>query len=164
MTAIPSVTRSLDYNDVHQVIVKNYSLISKEYITFLSEWVTDTNKIFNDSEMFNILIYIFNKNLEFYNNNLIEFDYEAFNKTNQFEIQKINIVEISKYLNIPKETTRRKILQLEKKGVIRRIKKEIIIDKNSFILFDINNTLKSLTNIIFNVTIILSMKSIIVIY
>ena len=148
MNAIPSVIPSLNYNDVNQIIVNNYSLFTKEYTTFLSEWLTDTNKIFHDSEKFYILIYIFNKNLEFYNKNLIEFDYETFNKTNQFDIQKINIVEIAKNLCIAKETTRRKVLELEEAGVIKRQKKQIIIDKNSFELFDIQNTLKSLTNLL----------------
>ena len=36
--------------------------------------------------MFYILIYIFNKNLEFYNRNLIEFDFETFGRTNKFDI------------------------------------------------------------------------------
>ena len=81
MTELPSVRKSLDHIDINQVLIKNYSLISKEYTTFLSEWLTDTNKIFNDSEKFYILIYIFSKNLEFYNKNMIEFDYETFVKT-----------------------------------------------------------------------------------
>ena len=151
MTEIPSVNRSLRYEEFNQVILKNYSLFTKEYTTFLSEWLTDTNKIFNDSEKFYILIYIFSKNLEFYNKNLIEFDYETFDRTNQFDVQKINIVEIAKSLNIAKETARRKILELQNEGVIIRKKKNIIIDKNSFELFDIKNTLNSLTNLLFKI-------------
>ena len=145
MAEIPSVRHKLEYEDFNQIILKNYSLFTKEYTTFLSEWLTDTNKIFQDSEMFYILIYIFNKNLEFYKNNLIEFDYETFHRTGKFDIQKINIIEIAKELSIAKETTRRKIIQLEKLNVIRRKKKKIMIDKDSLELFDIKNTLKSLT-------------------
>ena len=151
MSEIPSVTESLNYDEINQVIINNYSSFTKEYTTFLSEWLTDTNKIFNDSEKFYILIYIFNKNLEFYNRNLIEFDYETFGRTNKFDIPKLNIVEIANSLNIPKETARRKIIQLEKEGVIKRKKKQIMIDKNSFTLFDIGNTLKSLSNLLFKI-------------
>ena len=149
MSIIPSVKNSLNFDEINQIITANYSVFTKEYTTFLSEWLTDTNKIFGDSDKFYILIYIFNKNLEFYNNNLIEFDFDTFNKTAQFDIQKINIVDISKNLNIAKETTRRKIIELQKDGIIKRTKKEIIIDKSSFVLFDINNTLKSLSNLLF---------------
>ena len=148
LNAIPSVSHKLDYEEFNEIILKNYSLFTKEYTTFLSEWLTDTNKIFHDCEMFYILIYIFNKNLEFYKNNLIEFDYETFHKTGQFDIQKINIIEIAKELSIAKETARRKIIQLEKLNVIKRRKKKIIIDKNSLELFDITNTLKSLTSVL----------------
>ena len=151
MSEIPSVIESIDYDKINQVIINNYSSFTKEYTTFLSEWLTDTNKIFKDSEKFYILIYIFNKNLEFFNNNLIEFDYVTFDQTAKFDIQKVNIVEIAKNLNIAKETTRRKILELENAGVIKRKKKEILIDKTSFVLFDVKNTIKSLTSLVFRI-------------
>jgi DNA-binding Lrp family transcriptional regulator len=41
-------------------------------------------------------------------------------------------MEISKSLNIAKETTRRKINELEKMGVIKKINKKIIIDRNTW--------------------------------
>ena len=41
-------------------------------------------------------------------------------------------MKISKSLNIPKETTRRKINELEKSGAIKRIKRRTIIDKSMF--------------------------------
>ena len=48
MTAIPSVSVNLNYDDINQIIIRNYSFFTKEYTTFLSEWLTDTNKIFNE--------------------------------------------------------------------------------------------------------------------
>jgi predicted transcriptional regulator len=41
-------------------------------------------------------------------------------------------MEISKSLNIPKETARRKINELEKMGSIKRVNKRIIIDRNTW--------------------------------
>ena len=152
MTEIPSLNKALDHEKLHESITKNYSEISKVYTTFLIDWITSTFKAFNDSDKFHILLCIFKRNLNFYNDNLIKFNYDTFNKTNRFDIQKINIVEIANNLNIPKETARRKILELEKQGVIKRRKKEIIIDKNSFVLFDILNTIKSLTNLLFKIS------------
>ena len=43
---------------------------------------------------------------------------------NEIEIAKINVMEISKSLNIPKETTRRKIIELEQLGTIKKLKKK----------------------------------------
>ena len=59
MSEIPSVIESIDYDKINQVIINNYSAFTKEYTTFLSEWLTNTNKIFKDSEKFYILIYLF---------------------------------------------------------------------------------------------------------
>ena len=49
-----------------------------------------------------------------------------------FEIEKFNITEVSTNLSIPKESARRKIVELEKNGVIKRNKKKIIIDRSSY--------------------------------
>ena len=48
------------------------------------------------------------------------------------EIEKFNVAEISKALNIPKESARRKVLELEEVGAIRKFKKKIIIDRSKY--------------------------------
>ena len=148
---IPSLKKGLDYKNFHQSMVKNYSEVSKVYMTFLSDWLISTVKTFNDSDKFHILLCIFKKNLNFYNDNLIKFDYETFNKTNQFDIQKINIVEIAKILNLPKETTRRKLIELQKLGVIKRNKKNVLIDKEAIKLFNIDSILDRLGDVLIKI-------------
>ncbi len=148
---IPSLNQALNHKIFHNSITKNYSEFSKVYITFLSDWLTSTVKAFNDSDKFHVMLCIFKRNLNFYNDNLIKFNYETFNKTNQFDIQKINIVEIAKTLNLPKETTRRKLLELQNIGVIKRYKKNIIIDKNSIKLFNIDNIIERLGDLLFKI-------------
>ena len=148
---IPSLNKGIDYKNFHQSMTKNYSELSKVYMTFLSDWLTSTVKTFNDSDKFHILLCIFKKNLNFYNDNLIKFDYETFNKTNQFDIQKINIVEIAKILNLPKETTRRKLIELQKLGVIKRNKKNVLIDKEAIKLFNIDSILDRLGDVLIKI-------------
>ena len=148
MTKIPNINSSLDNNKLSNIIHDNYSEISKEYMTFITQWLIDGNKVFNDNDMFYILVYLFNKNLEFYNNNLVIFDYETFNNTDTFQVNKINIIDISKKLYIPKETVRRKIVELEKKRIIKRRKKNIEINKNNLNLFDIKSSIKDLSNLL----------------
>ena len=53
------------------------------------------------------------------------------NKTIDLNKDEIQCV-VSKDLNITKETTRRKILELEKIGAIQRSKKKIILNRNVF--------------------------------
>ena len=149
MGVLPDINESLNFKDISRVLSNNFSEISKEYMTFITQWLIDSNKVFNDCEKFYILIYLFNKNLEFYNDNLIYFDYETFRQTNKFDVQKINIIDIAKNLSVPKESVRRKIIELEKEKIIQRQKKNIIINKNSINLFDIPNNIKSLSNVLF---------------
>ena len=54
-------------------------------------------------------------------------------------------MEIYKTLNIPKETARRKINELEEMGVIKRINKKIIIDRNTWPNIKPEETIKRMT-------------------
>ena len=82
------------------------------------------------------------KTLDFYSRNFIKLNYEEFYNQDNLEIEKINLSEISKELNIPKESARRKVAELEKEGVIKRIKKKIVMDKSVFILTKPIDTMK----------------------
>ena len=56
-------------------------------------------------------------------------DYDTFYKDKSLEIPKINISDIARDLLIPKENVRRKISELEEKGIIkRRGKKSLLKD------------------------------------
>ena len=92
---------------------------------------------------------MFNKNLLFYHDNNIRSDYETFYKAEKIDIEKINIVEIAKALNIPKETARRKVSELENSGVIKKTGKKLVIDKTAFDMVKPTNTIKNLTNVLF---------------
>jgi DNA-binding Lrp family transcriptional regulator len=61
----------------------------------------------------------------------------------------INITDISKDLNIPKETVRRKVLELEKKGVIKKTGKKIFVDRSAFYAAQANKTLSDLSVLLF---------------
>ena len=63
--------------------------------------------------------------------------------------KKINIVEISKILGIPKETTRRKVAELEQAGVIKKKGKHLIVDKKAFAMVKPINTMRNLTNVFY---------------
>ena len=62
-----------------------------------------------------ILIYLVNKDFIFFRKNGLIVEFETFFKDKTLEIEKINISDISKDLQIPKESVRRKVEELEKK-------------------------------------------------
>ena len=54
-------------------------------------------------------------------------------------------MEISKKLNIPKETTRRKINELQESGAIKKINKKIIIDRGTWPNIKPEETMKNMS-------------------
>ena len=82
-------------------------------------------KQFKDIDKFLILIYLINTDFKFYRRNNIIITYDEFYKDKTLEISKTNLIEISKDLNIPKESVRRKISQLERNGIIKKKGKKI---------------------------------------
>ena len=149
MSQIPNINKSIDKANLKVIISENYLNFAPEYMSFLGEWITGTYKAFNDADKYIILGYLFRKTVTFYYDNFIKVSYETFYKTDHFDIEKINIVEIAKALDIPKETTRRKVAELEKAGVIKKKGKHLIIDKTAIKLVEPINTMKNLTNVFY---------------
>ena len=149
MSQIPNINSGVDKANLKIIISQNYLDFAPEYMSFLSEWITGTYKAFNDADKYIILGYLFRKTVTFYYDNFIKVSYETFYKTDHFDIEKINIVEIAKALDIPKETTRRKVAELEKIGVIKKKGKHLMIDKTAIKLVEPINTMKNLTNVFY---------------
>ena len=149
MTEIPNINKGIDKSILKVIISENYLNFAPDYMSFLGEWITGTYKAFNDADKYIILGYLFRKTVSFYYDNFIKVSYETFYKTDHFDIEKINIVEIAKALGIPKETARRKVAELEKLGVIKKKGKHLIIDKTAIKLVEPINTMKNLTNVFY---------------
>jgi len=149
MSEIPSISNRVEKSNLKVIISENYLTFAPDYMSFLGEWITGTYKSFNDADKYIILGYLFKKTITFYYDSFIKVSYDAFYKTDHFDIEKINIVEIAKALGIPKETTRRKVGELEKTGVIKKKGKHLIIDKTAIKLVEPINTMKNLTNVFY---------------
>ena len=70
--------------------------------------------------------------MKFYTQNFINYNYDKYYEKKYIEVEKFNITEISKKFDLPKETVRRKIQELEKINVLKRIKKTVILDRSAF--------------------------------
>lgn len=117
---------------VTSVIHKKFNNFVPAFYKFVSEWVISAYSNFKDIEMYMILIYLVNNNFKFFKKNGIQIDYNTFYKDKTLEIKEIKIIEISRDLQMPKESVRRKIIYLEKIGVIRRTRKKIFIDRSAY--------------------------------
>ena len=144
MNALPSISAQIDEKIISNTLRKNYVSLAPNFISLISNWLVRAYKNYNDIDKFIIIIYLINKDLSFYRRNGISIDYETFYKDKTLEIQKINISDISKDLDIPKESVRRKVSELEKNRVIKKTGKKIFLNRSAFLVAQANTTLSEL--------------------
>ena len=136
-------------NEIHKIIVENFDEIAPIYYKLLSEWANSSFNKFQDIEKYLIILYLINKDFDYYIKNELVESYDTFFLYDKsLELDRINIIEISKNLNIPKESARRKILRLEEFGVLKKIGKKIYIDRSAFKLVQPKNTLQNLSSLL----------------
>ena len=139
----------LSEKTIHKIIVENFDEIAPIYYKLLSEWANSSYNKFQDIEKYLIILYLINKDFDYYIKNELVESYDTFFLYDKsLELDRINIIEISKNLNIPKESARRKILRLEEFGVLKKIGKKIYIDRSAFKLVQPKNTLQNLSSLL----------------
>jgi len=160
MKNIPSISNEIDEEKTIKIINENFSQLAPSYYTLVSSWLINAYKVYKGIDKFIILIYLINKDFIFYKKNQLIVDYDTFYKDKSLEIPKINISDIAKDLLIPKENVRRKISELEKKGIIKRKGKKIFIEVSGFSQAKANTTLNDLSVLVFKFSEILKDKNI----
>ena len=121
---IPNISDQLYKEDILGVIENKYSTLGSVWVSHQMEWCNGVYSSFKDHDKFLIVIFLIKKTLDFYSRNFIKLTYDEFYLRDIVEIEKFSIAEISKARQIPKETARRKILELENDGVVKTIKKK----------------------------------------
>jgi len=125
-------SKTLTDNQVYETIMSNYSGLSKEWILHQWNWMNNVYIPFKDHYKYLIIISLVEKTLQFYDQMNIQYTFDEYFLKSFLEIEKFNISDLNKKLDLPKETVRRKVLELENEGVIKRNKKNIIIDRKAF--------------------------------
>ena len=146
---------------IFKIINENFSQLATSYYTLITSWFINSYKNFKGIDKYIILIYLINKDLINYRKNEVMVDYDTFYEDKTLEILKINISDIAKDLLIPKENVRRKISELEQKGIIKRKGKKIFIERPGFIQTKANITLKDFSILVSKFSQILKDKKII---
>ena len=142
---LPQVSKQIRSGDVREVIEKNFVSIIPVWAPLQLAWVNNVYRTFHDYEKFMIIMHLLLQTFEAYSKNFVKLNYDEYFDQNEVEIKSINVMEISKSLNIPKETARRKINELEEMGAIKRINKKIIIDRNTWPNIKPQETIKRMT-------------------
>ena len=125
-------SKTLTDDKVYESIMSNYSELSKNWIFHQWNWMNNVYAPFKDHYKYMIVISLIEKTLQFFDQMQIQYSYDEFYSKSYQQIEKFSITELCGKLDLPKETVRRKVLELEKEGVISRNKKNIIIDRKAF--------------------------------
>jgi len=125
-------SKVLDDDQVYGHMMRSYDQLGRDWIVHQWSWLNNVYQAFNDHYKYLIVISLVEKTLQFYDQMNILHSFEHFYSKPSLYIEKFSITELCEKLQLPKETVRRKVLELEKLGVLKRVKKQIIIDRSVF--------------------------------
>ena len=131
--------------EVHSILSANFGRISDHWFKFSTTWNYNAYQTFMDMDKYLILIYLVQKSFRHYADILIIHSEEQFYTKEEFEIEKINLIEISDDLMIAKETVRRKINELSSEKIIIRKGKKIILQPLTFVHQRPKHSIKTLS-------------------
>lgn len=129
---IPDISKQIYKEDILGVMESRYSTLGSAWVSHQMSWLNGIYSSYKDHNKFLIVIFLIKKTLDFYSRNFTKLPYEEFYSKDTVEIEKFTVAEISRLLDIPKETTRRKLLELENEDAIKEIKKKLILDRSKF--------------------------------
>ena len=125
-------TKVLNDDQVYDHMMSSYDQLGRDWIVHQWNWMNNTYIAFKDHYKYLILISLVEKTLQFYDQMNIQYSFDQFYSKSYLQIEKFSITELCEKLQLPKETVRRKVLELEKLGALKRQKKQIIIDRSVF--------------------------------
>ena len=125
-------SKVLNDDQVYDHMMNSYDKLGRDWIVHQWSWMNNVYQAFKDHYKYLIVISLVEKTLQFYDQMNIKYSFDQFYSKPYLQIEKFSITELCEKLQLPKETVRRKVLELENLGVLKRKKKQIIIDRSVF--------------------------------
>jgi len=125
-------SRVLSDDQVYDHMMASYDQLGREWIVHQWNWMNNVYLAFKDHYKYLIVISLVERTLQFYDQMNIKYTFDQFYSKSYLQIDKFSISEICEKLQLPKETVRRKVLELEKLGALKRKKKQLVIDRSVF--------------------------------
>ena len=120
---------SLNSSEVYDVLNRNSNETVNYWFKLQQAWCNNAYNTFKDYDSYLVLIYLVNEIFKKLSDRFQYLTYQEFYDRNELLIDKINLIEISKDLNIPKETIRRKVNFLQEQNIIFRKGKSIYFNR-----------------------------------
>ena len=140
------VYKTLNSESVYEVLSKHSNDTVSLWFKLQQSWCNNAYSTFRDYDSYLILIYLVNQVFQKYSDRFQYLSFQEFYEKNELLIDKINLIEISKDLNIPKETIRRKVNFLQRQNKIFRKGKTIFFNNTINRVQKPSNSKKMLVN------------------
>ena len=140
-----TINNALNKELVYEIFAKSTPIALAPFYKFQQTWVNKTYNTFKDFDTYLILMYLKQKIYVDYSDRFHYMSVDAFYSQDKIAIDKINLIQISKSLNIPKETIRRKINFLQNNEIIFRSGKSIYLNSKALEIIKPNTTLPMLS-------------------
>ena len=151
-----SINNALNKEAVFEIFSRSSFEAIAPFYKFQQAWVNRAYDVFKDFDTYLILMYLKQKIYVDYSDRFHYMSADAFYSQEKIAIDKINLIQISKSLNIPKETVRRKINYLQENEIIFRSGKSIYLNSGALDIVKPTNTLPMLAIFLEKMSIILS--------
>ena len=138
------INNALNKELVFEIFERSTPEALSPFYKFQQTWVNKAYNTFKDFDTYLILMYLKQKIYVDYSDRFHYMSADAFYSQDKVAIDKINLIQISKSLNIPKETVRRKINYLQDNEIIFRSGKSIYLNSKALEIVKPNNTLPML--------------------
>jgi len=126
------ISKQIRKENLIKIFEKYYNVVSQLWSNHQLEWINANYDAYKNHDKYLIVLHLIKKTYDFYSKNLIKETFTEFFKKDFIQIEPFSVMEVSKALNIPKESARRKIIELEKSGTIKRTGKKVFIYKINF--------------------------------
>jgi len=148
--------KNFSSDEIGLILSSNPFILMKPWIKFQQEWVSNIYNQFKDHEKYIILMYLISKTWQDKSNLFIYSSIDEYYAQNEIDLPHISLSEMSINLKIPKETIRRKLVELEKQNIIKREGQKIILARLALSLQKPESSIKTLSVFCEKLSILLS--------
>ncbi|MDB9784039.1 hypothetical protein OAB36_00170 [Pelagibacteraceae bacterium] len=143
-------------NEIAQVLSDNTLTLMKHWIKFQQEWVNNAYKVFKDYDKYIMLIYLLSKSWQDDSNLFKFYSMDEYYSKEEIRVPNISLSEMSRDLKEPKETIRRKLVELEKQSLIKREGHKILLTHSALNLQKPWNSIKNISIFFEKLSVLLS--------
>ena len=112
---------------------------------FQQSWTNRAYRVFKDLDKYIVMIYLIRNSWQNLADKFQYLSMDEFYDSSEVKIDKINLIQISNELNIPKETIRRKVNELQDENILKREGKTIVYTKKGITTQKPNDTIELLS-------------------